>query len=142
MQQPIGGLGVAGGEKFLVQGILFKYAVDVVIGYTNDGRKRWMYGGLDGPDDYAAMKAAGNELLSMAHLFKLNINQLHFPLAAIIDYVGYRLMAVSTLPISENTIVYAFVITALLSSIQTTKTVAAGMEAQMLDVLFIMTMKM
>jgi len=65
-----------------------------------------MYGGVNGPDDAAAMKAAGNELVALAHVAKTNVKGLHFPLMAIIDYVGFRLVAVSTLPISKSTIVY------------------------------------
>lgn len=45
--------GIAGGEKFIVQSILFKYALD-----TEIMSGLWMYGG-DFPDDASAMKAAG-----------------------------------------------------------------------------------
>jgi hypothetical protein len=45
--------GIAGGEKFIVQSILFKYALD-----TDVMPGLWMYGG-DFPDDASAMKAAG-----------------------------------------------------------------------------------
>ena len=45
--------GIAGGEKFIVQSILFKYALD-----TEIVPGLWMYGG-DFPDDASAMKAAG-----------------------------------------------------------------------------------
>jgi hypothetical protein len=52
--------GQAGGEKFVVRGILFKYAVDTSFDYR--GKPFWMYGGST-PDDERASKAGGHELL-------------------------------------------------------------------------------
>jgi hypothetical protein len=103
--QPVDIGGAAGGEKFLVNGILFKYALDAQIATFEDGSPRYMYGGAT-KDDAAAMKAANNELLGLSQALKCNIPGLFFPLMAIIDYVGYRLVAVSTLPINKKTIVY------------------------------------
>jgi hypothetical protein len=52
--------GQAGGEKFVVRGILFKYAVDTTFAYR--ATPFWMYGGST-PDDERASKAGGHELL-------------------------------------------------------------------------------
>ncbi len=52
--------GQAGGEKFVVRGILFKYAVDTTFAYRTT--PFWMYGGST-PDDERASKAGGHELL-------------------------------------------------------------------------------
>ena len=52
--------GQAGGEKFVVRGILFKYAVDTKLSHID--RIFWMYGGTT-PDDERASKAGGHELL-------------------------------------------------------------------------------
>ena len=38
--------------------------------------------------------------------FNLSIEDLHFPLMALVDYLGFRLIAMSLLPINKNTIVY------------------------------------
>ena len=103
--KPVALGGQAGGSKFIVQGILFKYALDVKIG-EGSKREKWLYGGKR-RDDAAAMKAASNELLGLSSFIKCNsTNSIRFPLMALIDYFGYRLVAVSTLPINANTIVY------------------------------------
>ena len=46
------------------------------------------------------MKAAGHDLRGLVNYFECHIPGLHVPLMALIDYHGYRLMAVSLLPIS------------------------------------------
>ena len=57
--------GVAGGEKYVVNGILFKFALDS----SN------IYGG-----DHNAMKAASHELKGLMSYFHTNVDGLHFPL--------------------------------------------------------------
>lgn len=47
--------GLAGGTKYIVQGILFKFSRDLPVGHG------WMYGG-DFPSDEKAMKAALHEV--------------------------------------------------------------------------------
>jgi Clustered mitochondria len=69
----------------------------------------WMYGGDKGPNDEAAMKAASNELLGLSTYFSLGIKKLRYPLLAIIDYKGFRMIAVSVLPISKYVFVCFFV---------------------------------
>eukprot|EP01113_Clastostelium_recurvatum_P045048 TRINITY_DN7684_c0_g1_i8.p1 TRINITY_DN7684_c0_g1~~TRINITY_DN7684_c0_g1_i8.p1 ORF type:complete len:1138 (-),score=347.00 TRINITY_DN7684_c0_g1_i8:32-3445(-) len=83
--------GVAGGLKFLRDGIFFKFAVDVF--------------GLYGGDQYAS-KAAGHELKGLMAYFNCQIPGLLLPLMALIDYRGFRLIATSSLPIGEDTLVY------------------------------------
>ncbi|PRP86383.1 hypothetical protein PROFUN_05524 [Planoprotostelium fungivorum] len=82
----------AGGEKYLCKGIYFKFAVNS--------------GGIY-PGDEEAAKVAGHELKSLNQLFSLWIRDLHFPMMILLDYRGYRLIAMSTLPINEDTIVDA-----------------------------------
>lgn len=89
--EPVAVGGQAGGEKFIVGSILFKFAVD-----TN---------GLLG-SDWAAAKMAGLELLGHASYFNLQIPGLHFPLTTLVDYMGYRVIAMSLLPINRDTIIY------------------------------------
>ena len=45
--------------------------------------------------DYAAMKMAGNELKGLLCYFNCSISQLNFPLMALVDYMGLRLVAMS-----------------------------------------------
>ena len=80
-----------GGQKFIVHNILFKFAVD--------------YNGLFG-NDYAAAKAAGNELRGLISYFNTGISDLNVPLMALVDYRGFRLIAMSILPVGEETIIY------------------------------------
>lgn len=83
--------GRVGGEKFLVHGVLFKFAIDVnhILG-----------------SDESAMKIAGHELKALNSLVSLgeDIQDLHYPMMALIDYRGYRLIALSQLPISDVTL--------------------------------------
>jgi len=82
--------GQAGGDKYVVNNILFKFAVD-----------RGLFG-----SDSAAAKAAGNELRGLTNYFNLGEGSLHVPLMALVDYMGFRLIALSLLPIDENTLRY------------------------------------
>lgn len=83
--------GFAGGDKYIVNNILFKFATD-----SN---------GLFDTEE-AAIKVAGHDLKGLIAYFNLGIADLHFPLMALVDYLGYRLIAMSVLPISKKTIVY------------------------------------
>lgn len=94
--------GFAGGQKFICQGILFKFAVDVQLPDTDS----WMYG-KNAPDNVGAMKAAASELRHIVALSNaVGDTDLRVPLMALIDYRGFRLVASSLLPISSHTIVY------------------------------------
>lgn len=84
--------GIAGGSKYIVHNILFKFALDTE--------------GLFGGDDAAAAKVAGLELKGLQSYANCNIPGLCLPLMALVDYRGFRLIAMSVLPISSSTIVY------------------------------------
>jgi len=64
-----------------------------------------MYGG-GAPSDENAMRAAGHELKGMIAMSKCHVDDLCLPLMCLIDYLGFRLVAMSTLPISRQSIVY------------------------------------
>lgn len=83
--------GIAGGEKYYSDGILYKFARDV----------RGLYGGHEW-----AGKAADNELRGLNQVLNLDIPRLKIPLMAIVDYRGHRVVAVSTLKISKQSLVY------------------------------------
>ncbi|GAM26590.1 hypothetical protein SAMD00019534_097650 [Acytostelium subglobosum LB1] len=89
--KPINIGGVAGGHKYIALGILFKLALD----------SQGLYVG-----DQNAMKAAGHELKGLMSYYNARVDGLHHPLMALIDYRGYRLVAMSLLPINGETIVY------------------------------------
>lgn len=111
---PLGG--VAGGSKFVVGNILYKFALDVEL-----SPGLWMYGG-DTADHEGAAKAAGQERKSLDLLLRLisagELRGLCCPLMTTIDYSGWRLTAQSLLPISASTICYG--------SADGGRTVAAG----------------
>ena len=86
------GSGFAGGEKYAVKGIFFKFAVD----------KSSLYG-----SDENAMKVACHELKGHTALVSCGmVHGLKLGLMTIIDYLGSRVTAASVLPISNDTLVY------------------------------------
>jgi len=148
--------GTAGGEKYLHQNVLFKFAVDTLVktrqqqhsstvpdphirsvdgephqqGERQQGERQqgahqhgerqhgahqqgahqhpavvWMCGG-DRPSDEDAMKVAGNELRGLIGVFKCALPGIAVPMMALIDYLGFRLIAIALLPIDRDTIVY------------------------------------
>lgn len=92
--KPIRG-GLAGGEKYVCKGIYFKFAVNAHNLFDSEN---------------SANKVAGHELKSLNQLFGLclipEFQDLHFPMMILIDYRGFRLSAMSILPINEYTIIY------------------------------------
>lgn len=52
------------------------------------------------------MKVAGHELKNLAEVYHFGPPRLRVPLACIVDYLGWRLLAISYLPIHEGTIKY------------------------------------
>eukprot|EP00007_Cunea_sp_BSH-02190019_P008714 CAMPEP_0174231676 /NCGR_PEP_ID=MMETSP0417-20130205/2152_1 /TAXON_ID=242541 /ORGANISM="Mayorella sp, Strain BSH-02190019" /LENGTH=1372 /DNA_ID=CAMNT_0015309601 /DNA_START=124 /DNA_END=4238 /DNA_ORIENTATION=- len=96
--RPGGGqLGIAGGQKYLQEGIFFKFATDLL--------------GIYGNDEFS-QKAAAHELRGLNWLFSAAARQsgggpnLSFPIMTLIDFRGHRLVATSLLPIGRDTLVY------------------------------------
>ena len=89
--KPVSIGGIVGGIKYIAHNILFKFAID-------------SSGLLE--SDESAMKIANHELKSLDNLLNCNVNNLHYPLLAIIDYRGYRLIAISVLPVSSKTLCF------------------------------------
>jgi tetratricopeptide (TPR) repeat protein len=83
--------GVAGGDKYIVHGILFKFA----------NNSQGLY-----PNDEAASKVAGHDLKGLRTYFNCGIPALHFPLMALVDYSGFRMSCMSVLPITKDTLIY------------------------------------
>lgn len=85
--------GIAGGEKFLVQNILFKICTD--------------HYGVFGGDEYYAHKLASHELKGLINIFNYGSKQgLHVPMMCVLMYKGFHMIAMSVLPINESTLVY------------------------------------
>lgn len=84
--KPINIGGVIGGEKYIVHSILFKFAVSDML------------------DDVAAAKVAGHDLKSATIWTSASakIPELHIPMQCIIDYLGFRLLAMTLLPIGKS----------------------------------------
>jgi tetratricopeptide (TPR) repeat protein len=85
--------GTLGGIKFFAANIVFKFAVD----------HRNLF---DGDGDEAAAKVAGHDLRGLQCYFNCHLADLALPLMALIDYRGFRLVAMAALPIDGKTIVY------------------------------------
>ena len=82
--------GSAGGEKYLVNHILFKFATQNTLYKT----------------DYAAAKVAGHELKGLNHYMSTGVQGLSFSMMCLLDFLGYRLVAMTLLPISQTTLKY------------------------------------
>lgn len=85
--KPISVGGTIGGEKYIVHSILFKHAI-----------------GSGALDDDMAAKIAGHELKGLVHVWECRTPGLHFPLQCLIDYLGFRLVAMLLLPLRKYTL--------------------------------------
>lgn len=88
---PISVGGQAGGEKYIVNNILFKFAVDT----------KGLYG-----SEHAAAKVAGHELKGLSNYIQCDIDGLCFPMMCLVDFMGFRLVAMTFLPLGKDSIVY------------------------------------
>eukprot|EP01130_Rhizamoeba_saxonica_P016564 TRINITY_DN7677_c0_g1_i1.p1 TRINITY_DN7677_c0_g1~~TRINITY_DN7677_c0_g1_i1.p1 ORF type:complete len:1417 (+),score=342.43 TRINITY_DN7677_c0_g1_i1:271-4251(+) len=100
--------GKAGGAKYLVRGIFFKFAQDTMIskpGYPQS----WLYG-RDSPSNVLSIKGMNNEIKCLNALWKITsshpLNDLNLPIMCLVDYLGYRLCAMSYLPLKDANMVY------------------------------------
>lgn len=95
-------LGLHGGEKYVFQGIFFKFAVDKILKYND--KSFYLFGGEE-KKNHLAMKAAGNELKHLNSWFgtvnKKETKKICFPLMCVIDLKGFRLVAMSYLPLAN-----------------------------------------
>eukprot|EP01102_Stenamoeba_stenopodia_P010457 TRINITY_DN3150_c0_g1_i4.p1 TRINITY_DN3150_c0_g1~~TRINITY_DN3150_c0_g1_i4.p1 ORF type:complete len:699 (+),score=110.12 TRINITY_DN3150_c0_g1_i4:139-2097(+) len=90
--KPVDVGGIAGGEKYIIHNILFKFAVD----------DKGVYGG----NDAAAAKAAGHDLKGLQSYVNCDIPGICTPFMVLVDYRGFRLIAMSILPIEKSTLIY------------------------------------
>jgi len=86
-------MGIAGGKKFLVQNIFFKFATDPLV------EGIYLYGNSH-EDTEKAMKATCNEIKALNSVIHAHCPMFHFPLMTIIQRRGFCLNAVSVLPLN------------------------------------------
>lgn len=98
--KPVSLGGVAGGSKYLMGGILFKFSQDVEL-----SPGVYLYGGTK-MDEVAAQKAAGHELKSTHVIMKAAYPEIRVPLMTVVDFRGSRLTCQSVLPIDHTTLIY------------------------------------
>lgn len=114
--------GVAGGVKYITHQMFLKFATDdpklqlyggwrsnmrshIVQGRNSQPRQRVMYVFRD--NMWKNLKYF-QELNSLNALISTNVPNLHFPLMALVNAYGYRVIAVSKLPINSSTLIYVF----------------------------------
>ena len=90
--RPLAMGGIVGGDKYVVRGILFKFAVD----------SKRLY-----EDDENAARVAGHELKGCVQIYNCWERDVHFPMMTIVDYRGFRVVGMPLLPIDgSRTLVY------------------------------------
>eukprot|EP01130_Rhizamoeba_saxonica_P005451 TRINITY_DN2182_c0_g1_i1.p1 TRINITY_DN2182_c0_g1~~TRINITY_DN2182_c0_g1_i1.p1 ORF type:complete len:1137 (-),score=253.40 TRINITY_DN2182_c0_g1_i1:302-3508(-) len=100
---PVDAGGKAGGEKYIARGIFFKFAQDV------PASSNWWIYGKKKRDDQPAMKGMGNDLKTIDAIRKTSTyisKSIKVPNMCLIDLNGFRLCAMTQLPISKHTLVY------------------------------------
>lgn len=80
-----------GGDKFIVSGILFKFA-------AGDSSIN-IYG-----NEENAQKIASHELLGLNSFFLSGVPGLSYPLMALVHYLGFCVVAISVIPIDKDTL--------------------------------------
>lgn len=85
--------GIAGGEKFVVQNILFKICTD--------------HYGVFGGDEYYAHKLASHELKGLINIYNYGSKLgLYVPMMCVLMYKGFHMIAMSVVPINDTSLVY------------------------------------
>mmetsp|Transcript_6269 Transcript_6269/g.8328 ORF Transcript_6269/g.8328 Transcript_6269/m.8328 type:complete len:1027 (+) Transcript_6269:734-3814(+) len=83
----------AGGTKYVIHNIIFKFAT---------AGRHGLYS-----DDAHAAKVTAHELKGLTCYFNCNIQDLCFPMMVLVDYRGFRVSAVSRLPITgDRSLIY------------------------------------
>lgn len=90
--KPIGGMGVLGGEKFIVGNMFVKYARD--------------HRGIFNGDDSLAQKCAMNEIRAVSSLIGARVRNLHTILTGAIHAFGHTVIITALAPINSKTLVY------------------------------------
>jgi len=101
--RPVDVGGQAGGTKFSLHGLFFKYPVDSQL---NKQGTLWLYGGKQRDND-SAVKASNNDMKGLTYCMINDEKQfLSFPLMALIDFQGFRMSVMTSLPLHKDSLVY------------------------------------
>lgn len=91
--KPVSIGGIAGGEKFIANGILFKFAVDFEglyqVRLNHFSIFIFHFLKFQKKGDENAMKAASHDLKGLAAYMHTGLNALHVPLMALVDFNGF-----------------------------------------------------
>lgn len=101
--KPIELKGVAGGTKFVHQGILFKCAVDK---QKSNGSNDYIYGGQAGPSFEDAQEACGHELKGAINYYRFRRLGVVVPIQATVDFWGYKLSAMPFIRLAKQSLIY------------------------------------
>ena len=101
--KPVSCGGVAGGTKYVADGILIKFVEDPIP--PGSRGTSYLYGGAAGPRLDRAAKAAGNELRACGILNRFVFERrvaVTVPTQVLIDALGHRVIAMTLLPIAAG----------------------------------------
>lgn len=101
--KPIELKGVAGGTKFVHQGILFKCAVDKQKSVDSND---FIYGGESGASFEDAQEACGHELKGAINYYRFRRLGVSVPIQATVDFWGYKLSAMPFLRLARQSLIY------------------------------------
>jgi hypothetical protein len=82
-------------HEFIDWIVLFKLSQDMCVGVNH-----YIYGGRDASVELA-MKAAGHELRGATNIFPFHSLGIRVPMQALVDFHGYRLVAMPLLPLRK-----------------------------------------
>lgn len=100
--KPVTLKGLAGGTKFVHQGILFKLAVDKL---KSPESNEYIYGG-NAPSFEDAQEACGHDLKGAINYYRFHHLGVHVPIQATVDFWGYKLSAMPFLRLAQQSLIY------------------------------------
>jgi hypothetical protein len=96
--------GTAGGLKYICGGVMFKFCVDMRLSNGALDVRRCRGVGRARLQELAVTSSSrSSTLLSLS---PKDTTRVHFPMMAVVDYRGFRLLAESLLPIDQSTCIY------------------------------------
>jgi hypothetical protein len=106
--KPVNMGGLAGGVKYCVHNILFKFPLNVHNIYSDYEAASKGFQIVLFARFANCSTVAGHELKGLLGLINSGAEGIHFPLTALLDFLGYRLLCMSMLPIDGNSLIRTF----------------------------------
>ncbi len=94
--KPLNSGGVAGGTKYVARGILFKLCEDARVSASAH-----LYSGAAHGSYELAQKAGNHELRTALHYYAHYKSGLRVPMQALVEYLGFKLVAMPLLPLQH-----------------------------------------